>query len=225
MKKIQIILSFYIVLLWQTSPGVYAGGGETNFSVKPFAPTFVRNKGQFDKYDISFRTGNFQRPVAGCQSGNTIILIKKNSIEFVENIGRKNKDNQDEKEKMKYPESEFEMQHHVLTFLGANPLAEYIEGKSVDEYFTYPDPEVKNGTIISNGFKQVFIKNIYPGIEVDYSIQDEGGIKYSFLVSEGYDPSIIKMEWSGVDNVFTDLPVSRQKRHGKNLFFIFSIQV
>ena len=71
-----------------------ASTGQVNFSVKPFTPYFVENKGQFDQYDVNSKAADFKAPLYGSQMGNAIVLFNGNSIQFVENIIRnKEKEN------------------------------------------------------------------------------------------------------------------------------------
>jgi hypothetical protein len=186
----------------KNSQHIAVNSDKTNFSLKPFTPSFVQNKGQFDKYDININQADLTRPAYGSQMGNAIVLFNKNSIQFVENVNKKKVEDIDEKEQ--FPEHEFETFRQTMTFVNANPSAEFITDKSEQGYYTYPDPAIKNGTITANAWKSLTLKNIYSGIDVVYSFKDEGGIEYSFIIQPGADASVIKVNWSGVDNLFVD---------------------
>src|ERR1039458_5298395 len=79
-----------------------------NFIVKPFAPSFVENKGQFNQYDANKQTADFISPSYGAQMGNTMILFNRNSIQFVENKINKNEKELEGKDKINPGEHEFE---------------------------------------------------------------------------------------------------------------------
>jgi len=53
-------------------------------------------------------------------------------------------------------------------------------------------------------FKKLVYKSVYPNIDVAYVFHPEGGIKYSFILHPGADPSNIKMEYSSVDGIQID---------------------
>ena len=177
---------------------------KANFSVKPFTPSFVQNKGQFDKYDIDGGKIDFTRPSYGGQMGNTIVLFSGNTIQFVENMPKKSTEDIEGKDKNELKEHEFVNYRQTMTFINSNPNAEFIADKSERQYFTYPDPTIKNGTIKANGWKNLVIKNIYQGIDVEYSFKDEGGIKYSFIIHPRADASLINIKWSGVEDMIID---------------------
>ena len=217
MKRIYLFVSlmFATFLLSEISYGqqkvsiknFHPGSGNTNmtnFAVKPFTPSFVQNKGQFDKYDIDGGKIDFISPSYAGQMGNTIVLFNGNSIQFVENVPKKRTEDIEGKEKNELNEREFETYRQTLYFVNSNTNAEFITGEKVKQYFTYPDPTIKNGTITVDGWKNLMIKNIYPGIDVEYSFKDAGGIKYSFIVHPGADASLIKMKWSGMDKIDID---------------------
>src|SRR5205823_1121553 len=79
-----------------------AANCKTNFTVKPFAPSFVLNKGQFDQYDENKERTGFVSPAYGGQMGNTIVLFNKNSIQFVQHEMKK-EDEEMEKEGKQAP--------------------------------------------------------------------------------------------------------------------------
>lgn len=81
---------------------------------------------------------------------------------------------------------------------GANENAEIISQDKAPEYFSYSIYEggqAKNINFIY-GYKKITYKNIYPHIDVEYVFHPEGGIKYSFILHPGADPSMIKIKYS-----------------------------
>src|ERR1044072_7548380 len=80
-------LSSGIIFGQQASPvKPTAASGKTNFTVKPFTPFFVENKGQFDSYDANHSAGDFKSPSYGSQMGNGIVLFNGSAVQFVENV-------------------------------------------------------------------------------------------------------------------------------------------
>jgi hypothetical protein len=181
-----------------------AAASKVNFSVDPFTPYFVENKGQFDQYDANNSDKDFKSPSYGSQMGNAIVLFNGNSVQFVENTIRNKENEREEKEKKLAEERGIETWRQTLNFVNANPNATFEVEESQQEYFTYPDPKIENGTITANAWAKLICKNIYAGIDVEFSFKKEGGIKYSFIVHPGADASVIKIKWNGVDNMVVD---------------------
>ena len=176
----------------------------TNFSIKPFTPSFVENKGQFNQYDAKMHTPDFVSPSFGAQMGNTILLFNRNSIQFVENKINRNEKEREGNNKTNPADHEFETLRQTLSFLNSNPDAEFIADKSEKQSFNYPDAASSQRSITANGWKTLMIKNIYVGIDVQYSFKEEGGIKYSFIIHPGADASVINIQWSGVKGMSID---------------------
>src|SRR4051812_48445361 len=97
----------------------------TNFTVKPFTPYFVENKGQFDQYDANKSAGDFKSPSYGSQMGNAIVLFNGSSVQFVETIVvNKEKERRGKPENL-LEEREIETHRQTMTFVNANPSATF----------------------------------------------------------------------------------------------------
>ncbi len=89
-----------------------------------------------------------------------------------------------------------------VNYLNANPDA-FVNpdeaSASYENYFVGSDPEkwASNVSLYSN----VMYENIYDGIDLEWSQQDEN-LKYTFLVDPNADASEIKMKYDGVDDLF-----------------------
>ncbi|HQQ94596.1 MAG TPA: gliding motility-associated C-terminal domain-containing protein [Bacteroidia bacterium] len=82
-----------------------------------------------------------------------------------------------------------------MNWAGSDPGAIRIESsKRQNHYLTYGGPEY-NAAV----YKNITYRNVYPGIDVEYSIPEDKthGIKYAVLVHPGADPSMIKLLYSG----------------------------
>lgn len=78
-----------------------------------------------------------------------------------------------------------------LQWLNANSSAAIICGEKSKHYFSYGDADK-----ISYGYKTITYKNLYDGIDVVYSIPENGGIEYSIIVHPNADLSKVKMFYS-----------------------------
>lgn len=83
-----------------------------------------------------------------------------------------------------------------MEWIGANPDATIESEDKVFDYFCY-------GSIKANAFKKITYKNIYPNIDLEYTMrpEEEGGMKYVIILHPGADASVIKMKYTNADKV------------------------
>ena len=78
--------------------------------------------------------------------------------------------------------------HPVIEPVGKNTgTYNYLAGTSQKDYHS----------VVTQGFKKLIYHDMYPGIDVEYTFPDKGGIEYDLIVHPGADPSVIKMEYGG----------------------------
>lgn len=98
-------------------------------------------------------------------------------------------------------DSEVEILSIVAKLVGANKDAT-IQCEGVlphhNNYFISNDPD-KWYTDVSN-YEAVCYNNIYTGIDLKYYCK-ENYLKYDFIVSPGVDPSVIKIQYEGIENL------------------------
>jgi len=87
--------------------------------------------------------------------------------------------------------------HYLMTnWEGANTSAVIESTEELSYYYTYP--KGTNQTIKTSIFKEITYKNIYPGIDVQYSfIKGKDGIKYALIVHPGADISKARLKYNG----------------------------
>ncbi|HXC05706.1 MAG TPA: hypothetical protein VNZ86_13180, partial [Bacteroidia bacterium] len=85
-----------------------------------------------------------------------------------------------------------------MTLQGGNPAVEISAEEESPAYFNYMFL-YKQTPIIGHarGFKKLTYKNIYPGIDLVFTVHPDAGIKYSYDVHPGADPSLIRMHYEG----------------------------
>ena len=195
---------FFLVLISFFSYGNDPKESKINFLVKPFTPAFIENKGQYDTYDVNFEKQDFKSPSYGSQFGNCIMLFNGNAIQFVQHKNTKSEEEREKYEREREKnEPMFETYRQVLSFIGANPAPEIIVSERRPDYFSFPNPLLKNENIKAEGWNHLLVKNIYPGIDMTFEYKEEG-IKYSFIINSGSDPSKIKMQWTGTNGIILD---------------------
>ncbi len=72
------------------------------------------------------------------------------------------------------------------------------DAEKATEYYSYVVEEggqEKNINYIS-GFKKIIYENVYDGIDVEYTIHPQGGIKYALIIHPGADVNSIRMKYS-----------------------------
>jgi gliding motility-associated-like protein len=85
------------------------------------------------------------------------------------------------------------------TWEGADPNVTLIASEEKSDYYTYPYG------IKANIFKKLTYKNIYPGIDLEYTFPEgKPGIKYSVIVHPGADLSKVKLKYKGASAIHMD---------------------
>ena len=82
-----------------------------------------------------------------------------------------------------------------MNWEGSNPNAEIKVSENSERYYTFGEKGYEN--VKTKGYKKLLYKDIYPNIDVEYTIPDKGGIKYKFILHPNADPALIKMHYTG----------------------------
>src|ERR1017187_9403350 len=80
-------------------------------------------------------------------------------------------------------------------WLGSNTDLKLQGVEKIGNYFTYSDPTDQSGksTLKANAYRKLTYKNIYPGIDVEYTFK--AGIKYTLIVHPGADLTRIRCRY------------------------------
>jgi len=90
-----------------------------------------------------------------------------------------------------------------MKWLGSNPDPEIIANEPTSNYYTFGEEGYEN--IKAKGYKILVYKNLYPNIDVEYTIPEKGGMKYKLILHPGADISQVQMKYSGdVENSIID---------------------
>lgn len=97
------------------------------------------------------------------------------------------------------PEYNFAMAEQMektiqLEWIGANQNCELIQEQKSNHYFSFGPEEFK-----SYGYKKLTYRNIYPNIDIVYTIEDNIRFHYSILLHKGAKVSDLKMKYHNVD--------------------------
>jgi gliding motility-associated-like protein len=197
------------VLVQEISAQQTATSSSASWQVAPFLQeVFVENKGQYDY----MQTGESRPVLYGIDNGLYKIAIHPDGftwrlevLEFVEGEFE-NSDEPEEEEDPDRPDGGKVNVHPYLvniTWEGANRDVQVKAENQASEYFTYGAKENEGNPIDhAAGYKKIIFKNLYPGIDAEVQFKlDNGkqGIKYSYIIHPGGDPSVIKMKYEGAE--------------------------
>lgn len=169
---------------------------------------FIENNGQFSEMtlgesaEIRYGVNSNGIEVYFTSKGLTYKLYEKETAKSKDEASAENVNGQDEealgREKMK--DRTGKVYDLDMKWLNANPDVEIIAENISADYFTYGFKE-NNKTVKASGYKKLTYKDLYPGIDVEYVFHKTTGIKYSFILHPGADPSDIRMQYGNAKEV------------------------
>ena len=124
-----------------------------------------------------------------------------------------------EKDKNKTPDYTLEYIYHRIDieFVGSNPKVELItEEKSKDYDNYYNVPNKPDGVLMVHQYQQITCKNIYPNIDVVFSIPKDSlkAVEYNFVVHPKGKISDIQLKFNGAKTELVDNKIRMQVRFG-----------
>lgn len=201
-----ILTLFTVALLSTTSKAQNSNGWTASFDSDR---SFIENKGQF--YVREGKTSD--KPVLyGIDISFSRIFFHQNGVTF--NFTQKLRPLRDERHSAEKEastaseqrEEELEERRAVLrtdevgyTWEGANPNCEIIAEDIVPQYYSYSfySGGKEKTEYFIKGYKKLTYKNIYPNIDIEYTIHPENGIKYCIIVRPGGEISKVRMKYDG----------------------------
>ncbi len=168
---------------------------------------FIENKGQFD-----FAAQHKEPVLYGVESGNTRIYFTKKGLIFcLKKKQRVNWEEEKEREREKAisgkllkKEQKFNLEESYdfieATWHHANPNTEIQVINKTNDYYTYPTDRTSGEAIKAQAFRKLLYKNLYPGIDVEYSLNcsdSAAAIKYNIVLHPGAEPNLLSLHYSG----------------------------
>ena len=153
---------------------------------------FIQNGGQFDTDTYSRDKIFFQVKLGDIQAYFTASGVIYKYEKYPKRTEEKDDiDKEDRKPEIKYTS---------YTWENANTDVNIEAQQEQAYYYTYPVG--KNGSLKVNVFKRIVYKNIYPGIDIEYSfVAGKAGIKYAIIAHPGADIAKVKLKYSGVSGL------------------------
>ncbi len=151
---------------------------------------FIENKGQFDDRQHS----DSERVEFGLKLGSVFVLFDQQGMTY--------RFEKHQKIKVEGQESKRQNQSELIhvSFLKSNPNAEIIPSNKVNHSYTFGVKDYSKNTVnsINNlaGFEKITYKNIYPNIDIEYTLHPKGGLKYNFILHPGANPQDIQLSYT-----------------------------
>ena len=167
---------------------------------------FIQNKGQFDEFSNS----NIGKIEYAIDFGKTKVLFGENGISysFLESNEIKKEKRQEVAQNLKVNSlSEYKSREKLVgkflfksdevTMVWENSQAGRINASGrTSDYHSYSFKD-KSGIIVNRsdifGFEQLTYENIYPNIDITYTVHPESGLKYAIILKPGANPSDVRM--------------------------------
>jgi len=176
----------------------FIGLGQHNslkWSNKPFSYTgFIENEGRYapiDDEQIHFYL----------KSGKQIFFFTANGFFIGEPENFSKNERYERHEKLEHGENikPIEWKYIKIEFENTPKIPDFITIEQEDFTVNFQNPQNLNQTIKSKVFKRLTYQNIYPNIDLEFTIPKEGGLKYDFLVKSGGDSKNIVYSYTGAN--------------------------
>ncbi|MGD0711305.1 MAG: gliding motility-associated C-terminal domain-containing protein, partial [Bacteroidales bacterium] len=185
-------------------------GKPTWITSDPFkTDVFIENFGQFDNWATT--DGKIKYAI---DKADKIFFTPHGYTIRVDKIVKKEDDDLDETDSVKgsdaknYEKDDDEnrvLEKYTIhvNWMGSNPDPEIIASEPSSNYYTFGEKGYEN--VKAKGYKKIIYKNLYPQIDIEYTIPEKGGIKYKLILHPGADISQVKMQYTGdVENAIKD---------------------
>jgi gliding motility-associated-like protein len=222
--KSKIMLAFFALLgttILQAQPTIVPvpkpSSANWVFDPAKATPAFVQNNGQIDAVasgtvndPVLFATENTNR-VYFTSKGLVYVLSKKTKLtkaeeEQYEKHLRDHGINEEEEKGEGREQKMLRISYVHMQWEGANPNAQIVSESQTSGYWNYLDPSNEKRSINQvRGYSKITYKNLYPGIDIEYTFHPLKGLKYTIYAQPGADLSLIKMKYSGLDKMEIDL--------------------
>jgi len=161
---------------------------------------FIENYGQFNNWinskdTVKYAINNSQK-----------IFFLPTGIIYRLDIVEKEEEEKAEISKAK-PEEEHRGRMHSyyvkMLWKGCNANAKIEATGESQGYYTFGEKGYEN--VKAKGYSKIVYKDLYPGIDAEYTIPAKGGIKYKLVMHPGADLGAVRMLYSGdVENILSD---------------------
>lgn len=175
--------------------------------------SFIENQGQFDGRNPLTNS----KILYGIDDMPTQIFFTKQGVMYRFDKLEKKDEQEEWKDRSKEHELEEDLQVlgkesyvdrdeqlHWSDFLysfwiDANPNVQILSQEETSHYYSYAVYKADHEDVYNlnnlKGYQKLVYKDLYPGIDVEYTLHSKGGIKYAIIVHPGADISQVKMQY------------------------------
>jgi gliding motility-associated-like protein len=220
LKKIFFFLSFFVfssgLLLADNhkhpssdqnakTPGSNWTAGTENFPGNIQA--FEENKGQYlnpvNAWKVQYACMNNGSYIRFSENGIIYSVPLKKEPDF-KNAGKEEDAESEEEEEANGPDP-IKYQNVIVEWTGANPHPQIIQEEQTPFYFGSADlNDLSKDLGRIKGYRKLLYKDVYPGIDVEFSFHPQQGIKYTIIAKPGSDVSQFCMHYSGQTGLLLD---------------------
>ncbi|MFN5909993.1 MAG: gliding motility-associated C-terminal domain-containing protein [Bacteroidota bacterium] len=168
--------------------------------------SFIENVGQFDQFENQ-QTGKIKYAV---DFGETRIFfgIKGIRYSFLEATKIPKEERESLKKQLANSVEEYKKKEKLvgkflfksddvnMEWAGSSQKTELVGEGLTEDYHNYSYQNSQGeiiGASYAKGFKKLYYRNLYPGIDVEYTVHPEIGIKYAVIIHPGADVSALNM--------------------------------
>jgi len=208
------LLSIFIIFILISLVSYQTGLGQKTAKARPLKTTWVANGDPFQTDVFIENLGQFNNwatspdPIKYAINKSEKIFFTKQGLTIrVDKIEKINESEREEKERKTGEEANrplAEKYYVNMHWVGSNANARITVSEQSEGYYTFGEKGFEN--IKAKGYKKLVYTDLYPGIDVEYTISKKGGFKYSLIVHPGADLSKVKMQYSGdIDKMTLDI--------------------
>ncbi|MES2138425.1 MAG: PKD domain-containing protein [Bacteroidota bacterium] len=180
--------------------------GNRTFQTSPFEnKVFIEEQGQFKKIleenkialpeTILFAVNNPEFKAYFTAKGITFLFLQT----------EKTADKEEEREEEDHEEKAL-IKWEIVTMQWANPnpSVQISAKEKVNNYYTYGRYADNSKYDHVSAYKKLFYSNIYEGVDAEFELPNEGGIKYQFIVHAGFKIPVIAYQIHGSKELSLD---------------------
>lgn len=179
--------------------------------IKPLQDkVFIKEQGQFTKNARETKMAFTEPILFGVENEEFNAYFTAHGIVF-QFPERRNIEEKDRVKVGKEPEERsVETIWHTATmqWLNVNPSVELIAEQKVSNYYNYSNFyggfDDKTFYNFVPAYKKIKYIDLYPGVDAEFELPEEGGLKYKFIVKPNMVVPLISFQWDGLDKISTD---------------------
>lgn len=217
-NKYYLGLCWLLFLLISAQVETSAQKSEKQLLVRPFQNNvFIQEMGQFARNAKQFGVPFTEPVLYGVENAEFNAYFTAGGIIFLfperkKIKGREEKEREErEREKGGKKEKDEKMVETIwhmakMTWQNSNPSVWVTADDKATGYYNYDNLTEDNNTRYDfvPAFNKLKYTNMYPGVDIEFELPKEGGIKYKIIVNPNTSLPIMSFKWDGLENLSLD---------------------